>query len=108
MLHSIDKEQKLYVLAEGSGYSGLGFQVCQDRMARLANEMKVPVPVVELGTEEHYLAYSQLLSTAAASGKRYACELSPQLIGIEGWRVEVVTDYDETKRFIVGKSASPP
>jgi hypothetical protein len=30
--------------------------------------------------------------------------LSPQLIGLEGWRVEVVTDYGETRRFIVGRS----
>jgi hypothetical protein len=30
--------------------------------------------------------------------------LSPQLIGLEGWRVEVVTTYDETRRFIVGRS----
>ncbi len=30
--------------------------------------------------------------------------LNPQLIGLEGWRVEVVTSYDEKRRFIVGKS----
>ncbi len=30
--------------------------------------------------------------------------LSPQLLGLEGWRVEVVTDYGETRRFIVGRS----
>lgn len=30
--------------------------------------------------------------------------LSPQLVGLEGYRVEVVTTYGETRRFIVGKS----
>jgi len=30
--------------------------------------------------------------------------LSPQLKGMEGYRVEVVTDYNETRRFIVGCS----
>ncbi len=30
--------------------------------------------------------------------------LSPQLIGLEGWRVEVETTYGETRRFIVGRS----
>lgn len=30
--------------------------------------------------------------------------LSPQLLGLEGWRVEAVTTYGETRRFIVGKS----
>lgn len=31
-------------------------------------------------------------------------DLSPQLVGLEGWRVEVTTDYGETRRFIVGRS----
>ena len=30
--------------------------------------------------------------------------LTKQLIGLEGWRVEVVTTYDEKRRFIVGRS----
>jgi hypothetical protein len=30
--------------------------------------------------------------------------LSPQLVGLEGWRVEVETTYGETRRFIVGRS----
>ncbi len=30
--------------------------------------------------------------------------LSPQLLGLEGWRVEVKTTYGETRRFIVGRS----
>ncbi len=31
--------------------------------------------------------------------------LTPQLVGFEGWRVEVDTTYGETRRFIVGRSA---
>ena len=31
-------------------------------------------------------------------------DLSPQLVGLEGWRIEVVTTYGEKRRFIVGKS----
>ncbi len=30
--------------------------------------------------------------------------LNPQLLGLEGWRVEVNTSYGETRRFIVGRS----
>ena len=30
--------------------------------------------------------------------------LTPQLLGLEGWRVEVDTSYGETRRFIVGRS----
>lgn len=32
---------------------------------------------------------------------------SPQLVGLEGWRVEVVSMEDETRRFIVGTSMGP-
>lgn len=31
--------------------------------------------------------------------------LTKQLIGLEGWRVEVVTEAGETERFIVGRSS---
>lgn len=31
-------------------------------------------------------------------------DLTPQLIGLEGWRVEVITSYGEKRRFIVGRS----
>jgi hypothetical protein len=30
--------------------------------------------------------------------------LTPQLVGLEGWRVEVETTYGEKRRFIVGRS----
>jgi hypothetical protein len=30
--------------------------------------------------------------------------LTDQLRGLEGWRVEVITTYGETRRFIVGRS----
>jgi len=30
--------------------------------------------------------------------------LTPELVGLEGWRVEVVTSYGETRRFYVGRS----
>ncbi len=30
--------------------------------------------------------------------------LTPQLVGMEGWRVEVETHYGDKRRFIVGRS----
>ena len=36
--------------------------------------------------------------------ERDLSELTPQLLGLDGYRVEVVTDYDEKRRFIVGRS----
>jgi len=41
MLHSINKEQGLYVITEQhGGYSCLGFNVAQERIERLAAEMR--------------------------------------------------------------------
>jgi hypothetical protein len=44
------------------------------------------------------------LSPAQRDALRDNSGLSKDLIGLEGWRVEVVTCYEETRRFIVGRS----
>ncbi len=44
------------------------------------------------------------LSPSERERLRSVDALSPQLIGLEGWRVEVTTEYGETRRFIVGRS----
>lgn len=44
------------------------------------------------------LSHSQKDSLRSEDG------LSPQLKGLEGYRIEVVTDYGEKRRFIVGRS----
>ena len=44
------------------------------------------------------------MTEAQRAKARDLSQLSPQLVGLEGWRVEVVTTYGETRRFIVGKS----
>ena len=63
-----------------------------------------------VGTPEHFAAYERVLSRAAeysrAHDKRCESFLHPQLIGLEGKRVEVVEDYGDAnpRRFYVGKS----
>jgi hypothetical protein len=44
------------------------------------------------------------LSPAEREQQRDDSCLTDQLRGLEGWRVEVVTTYGETRRFIVGRS----
>ena len=96
---------QLYVVPSGNGYSCLGFDVLIERYNRLAFEMNQgEFPSVERGTLEGYTRYQVLLDAARETGRRFTCELSPQLIRLEGRRVEVVTMYDETHRFNVGKS----
>lgn len=45
------------------------------------------------------------LSPAERDRIRSTDNLTPQLVGLEGWRVEVIDCYRETRRFIVGRSA---
>lgn len=45
------------------------------------------------------------LSSAERDRLRSDAGLTAQLRGLEGWRVEVVTTYGETRRFIVGRSS---
>lgn len=46
----------------------------------------------------------QRMSETERSQYRDLGGLSPQFVGLEGWRVEVETVYGETRRFIVGRS----
>ena len=104
---TINKEQARYVIPAGDGYSCLGFDVLQERGRALAGEL--------WSTWEHrrgsmaaYTHYSNLQRQAAsrykATGERCKCGLTPQLIGLEGKRVEVVTNHGEKARFKVGRS----
>src|SRR3990167_4155625 len=87
---TINTERELYVIPEGGGYSCLGFDVLIDRYNRLAAELGESFSpfLPELrGTLYAYGAYQRLLATAQATGRRFTCELSPQLTGKEGRRV---------------------
>ena len=114
MLSRIDNERELYVLDHGSGYSCLGFDVLQERtngVVRWLNNNGVPhlyMPDAWRGTADAYGLYDAAMKAGAnfsqRTGKQCDAELTPQLIGHEGKRVEVVDKYGDTRRFIVGKS----
>lgn len=46
----------------------------------------------------------QSMTACEREAARDNSHLTPQLIGLEGYRVQVVTMYGEKRRFIVGKS----
>lgn len=104
----INRQQKLYVIPEACGYSCLGWKVCIDRINRLAKDLGEPATVKRAGSLHNYRELRRLENLArdrfAASGTRSKAELSPQLVGLEGRRVEAVTTSGDTKRFIVGRS----
>jgi hypothetical protein len=104
----------LYVIKSDSGYSCLGFDVLENRYKRLHAELLslgdkslIEFPE-ERGTIARYNQYQRLIDHARAlharTGHRFACELVPQLIGLEGKRVELSYPNGEKTRFIVGKS----
>lgn len=107
-LKSINTEQGLYVIAAGDGYSCYGFDVLDRKARAVAAWSKVVPPSAEPGTRGHFEQCNAILDHgakyAAKTGTRCDAELTPQLVGLEGKRVEVVDCYDEKRRFRVGKS----
>ncbi len=101
-------EQRLFVIPCGdSGYSCLGFDVCFERHSRLAAELGLPLPTSR-GSLADYRLYELAVEAArekhARTGWCSQSELVPQFIGREGARVEIVTEWGETRRFTIGKS----
>ena len=108
---TINADQKVYVIptADGKGFSCLGF----DRVIDLRNAL-----AAELGTNKKLngrrgsmLAYNEYRTLADVAkmrfdrdGFRSEVELTPQLKGYEGFRVEVMMQDGRKRRFIVGKS----
>lgn len=103
---TINAGQQLYVIPAGDGgYSCLGFDYLIEQYNRLATELGMLLFLPDLrGTLNGYHAYEALLRQARETGRRFTCELSSQLIGLEGRRVAVEDLYRTTRRFKVGKS----
>lgn len=99
----MNHEQRLYVIPYGNGFTCLGFDVAERKRRAVLEWMGESVPLVEVGTEEAFAAYNDAMKRGAAfakaTGRRCNAELTPQLIGLEGYRVEV-----NGRRFWVGKS----
>jgi hypothetical protein len=108
-LHSINTEQRLYVMPSGSGYSCLGFEVAQRKARAVAEWIGRPEMVTATpGTADAFAEYETIMEAGAehavATKTKCPAELTPQLVGLEGCRVEVVDAYDERRRFWVGRS----
>ena len=123
----VNVEQEAYVIATaGGGYSTLGFKVAAAKMYRYAlwvtvqNKLNQATTrslsddvihgnVPPAGTREDYETYKAVVAEVIDLCNRYNircdADLSPQLLGLENARVEVLTMYGETRRFWVGKSS---
>lgn len=113
---TINQEQKLYVIPCADGYSCLGFEVCDKRAKALEQELAplgFTVPQsAPVGSLERYAQYRSAVDYAfrlnLENGFRSKSKLTPELVGLEGKRVEVrhrwTSGAEEVCRFIVGKS----
>jgi hypothetical protein len=113
-LHSINREQRLYVMPAGDGFSCYGFDVLDRKAIAVRRWLSaegfkgdlppVPTPV---GTEEHFAACAEMMRLGAEfnaeTRKQCPAELVSELIGLEGKRVEADV-FEERARFWVGKS----
>ncbi len=110
-MDSINREQRLYVMKSGHGYSCLGYDVVERRrVATLEWIGHKNVKPMRKGSRKHYDAYQDAmmegLTYSTNTGKRCPAELTPELVQYEGKRVEVTyPDGERAHRFIVGKSS---
>jgi hypothetical protein len=108
VLDSINKEQSLYVMKCGDGFSCYGFDVLDRKARAVAAWCKVIPPLADKGTPGHFEQCAAIMDAGAryAEKTRQRCnaELTPQLVGLEGKRVEVEDAHGERRRFWVGKS----
>lgn len=114
MTITINQEQRLYVIPDGYGYSCLGFDVCERRTAAIEAWLLsrgVRADLVNHGVTGTALAYETYETLCRLASEQYQLtgvkcpiELTPQLIGLEGNRVEVVDCHGDKRRFYVGRS----
>lgn len=118
---TVNADQELYVIHHGEGVTCYGFDNTLDEIERIVIELvgRLVLPDSYLDNELTAVraqrgtlaAYDTLINLSDKlrkvcdeQGEQAVCGLSPQLMGLEGHRVEVVDQFDERRRFIVGKS----
>lgn len=119
-LHSINTEQRVYVMPCGDGFSCYGFDVLDRKARAVAEWMRAKNSHTagvdardvlrdwpETGTAAHFARCAAIMAAGAdfnsRTGERCPAELVPAFIGREGERVEC-DYYGERVRFYIGKS----
>jgi hypothetical protein len=105
-----NEEQRLYVIPAGRGFTCLGYDVARQWASAVAQWANLPAPdPAKIGTLDGYNEYTQIMGKAASisgeRGERCPALLTPQLIGLERRRVEVIDRAGERRRFYVGRSS---
>ena len=113
VLSKINRERRLFIIDCGIGFTCLGFDVCERWTTGIEefleqNGQPIPDGKPRKGTQAAYERYRQACDAAGRVCRerniRCNIELTPELLGLEGRRVEVIDRHGEKRRFIVGKS----
>ena len=99
----INKAQRLYVIKAGGGYTCLGFDVCHEQGRRYAEWLGLEWKHRK-GSLAAWNARKAIIALIFKSGRKCEVDLTPQLLGLEGRRVEVIDKFGELRRFRVGRS----
>ena len=115
---TINKKQRLYVIPYDygmrKGYTCLDFDKAFEKGTAIVKWLfsrGVEIQFPKLESVGKIRGYHEYDATVAAAKRYYdktrlkcPVELSSQLIGLEGKRIEVIDAYGEKRRFYVGKS----
>lgn len=106
---TLNTKDSLYVIGFSAGFTCFGFDVCHERSIAMAKWLGVEEPSPSIwGTLDGYNRNRELVELCRVrfenTGEKCPSELTPQLIGLEGKRVEVVDKWDEKRKFTVGRS----
>lgn len=124
---SINKDQKVYVIRCGAGYSCQGFDYLHNQAHAVLSWLKEEGRAAEMvlgaqridvlrleiperkGTKKHFNACNKVIEAGSVyarhSRRQCLANLTPQLSGLVGRRVEVIDRHGEKRRFIVGRSS---
>ena len=98
----------IYVVKCGGGCSTISFAHAERLRQAVMAWIGEAADPMETGTEAHYAAYREAMRRgrehAQRTGARCPAELTPQLVGLEGRRVEVTERDGRRRRFHVGRS----
>lgn len=106
-LARINRQQRLYVIKAGEGFSCLGFDYAEKQRMAILAWLGMDREAMRVGTRKHWCAYQQAMSYAfiryKETGERCPVNLIKELVGLEGKRVELIEE-DGKRRFWVGKT----
>lgn len=106
--YSFDTDRQLFTYhIDAGGYCCFGIENARREASAIARWLGIDPPSIT-PDQAGFEAYQRILTAGAEharrTGQRCDADLCPELIGLEGKRIEATNAFGERSRFIVGKS----